>query len=80
MKISTKRTLTGAEAVVFIGLFITVVGLLSLWTERNLEFWFTYFKGVPVEVHYGLAFLLTLMLNGFMFALNIFFEILRLAV
>ena len=68
----------------FVWLFVIVVlGFLlvvpvSLWTDRNLEFYLSLLKGVAVKVPFILSLLLTIILNGVALALNIVFEIIRL--
>jgi len=68
----------------FVWLFVIVVlGFLlvvpvSLWTDRNLEFYLSLLKGVAVKVPFILSLLLTIILNGVALALNIVFELIRL--
>ena len=54
--------------------------LLSLWTDRNLEFWLSYFKGNPITVPGWMSFVLTVVLNGVILVANIVGELLRLVV
>lgn len=58
---------------------LVLFACLGVWTERNLEFWLAYFKGVPVDVPFWLAFLLSLVLNGLIVGINLISEIIRLA-
>ena len=45
--------------------------VFSFWTQSNLNFWLSYFKGTAVYVPYWLSFLLTLVLNGVIFVANL---------
>jgi len=81
MKVTLKKgNYTGGTALAIIVVFAGVFALLALWTDRNLEFWLSYFSDKPVEVSYWLSFLLTLVLNGFIVVANVVLEILRLIV
>ena len=58
---------------------ITVITwFLSLWTDRNLEFWLTYFKGEQVDVPMWLSIVTTIVLNGVIITLNILTELFKL--
>lgn len=57
----------------------TIIYLLSLWTDRNLEFWLSRIKGMPVDVPLWMSFLTTLLLNGLIVPLNLVSELVRLA-
>jgi Ca2+/Na+ antiporter len=43
-----------------IALYLGIVALLALWTDRNLDFWATYVKGVEVDVPYWVAFIVSI--------------------
>lgn len=43
------------------GFYFGIVYLLSLWTDRNLDFWFSYFKGAEVDIPQWISFLTTLL-------------------
>ncbi len=66
-------------------MFIVVLGSLvlgvlfgfPLWTQRNLDFWISHFKGHAVHVPYWLAFIAGWALNGFALLGNIIAEIAR---
>lgn len=61
----------------FLGIVI-VIGLpLTLWTDRTLDFWLTYFKGEVVNVPFWLSFLATIILNAASLILNVLSEIIR---
>jgi hypothetical protein len=57
-----------------------IVWFLSLWTDRNLEFWFEYLKGTPVDVPMWMSVIVTIVLNGVIVAANILTELFKLAV
>lgn len=61
MKYTTATTGAGLGCLSMIGFYLGVVYLLSLWTDRNLDFWFSYFKGTPVDVPQWISFLTTLL-------------------
>jgi uncharacterized membrane-anchored protein len=67
---------------VLFGLIIVplLIGLLALWTNSNLDFWISYFKGHAVHVPYWMAFLLTLCTNVAGIAGNLIAQIARYAV
>jgi len=52
----------------------------SLWTDRNLDFWFTYFKGVPTDIPMWLSVLTTIILNGAALVGNILAELFKFIV
>jgi hypothetical protein len=65
----------------FIGIFAfwgTLVALMTVWTDRTLDFWMTYAKGAPVDVPYWISFIMTIVLNGAMMLVNILTELFRL--
>ena len=67
-------------SLVFFGLvfYFLVVCLLSLWTDRNLEYMLSEIKNRPVEVHGGLSFLATLLAPAALL-FNVIVEIYRAA-
>lgn len=65
---------------VWFGIVIGIFYLLSLWTDRNLEFWLSYSKGQPVEVPQWLSFVLTVLLNGVIVLANVISELVRLVI
>jgi len=74
-----------ASGHVFVGcavLFTLISGILyaiSLWTESNLEFWLSKYKGEPVDVPFWMALVISLVLNGLTIPINIVSEIISLA-
>ena len=65
----------------FIGILAfwgTIVVLMTLWTDRTLDFWMTYAKGATVDVPFWLSFIMTIVLNGAMMLVNILTELFRL--
>lgn len=65
---------------VYFSILIGVAYLLSLWTDRSLEFWLSYTKGKPVDVPQWLSFVLTVVLNAVILTANIVSELIRLVV
>ena len=65
---------------IYFSIMIGVAYLLSLWTDRSLEFWLSYAKGKPVEVPQWLSFVLTVVLNAVIVTANIVSELVRLVV
>jgi hypothetical protein len=56
---------------------VAVILLVSWWTNSNLDFWISYFKGHAVHVPYFLSVLLTIVLNGVDLLLNVVASIAR---
>ena len=63
----------------FSSIGIGIIYLISLWTDRNLDFWFSYFKGVPVDVPQWLSFVATLF-APISIPANIIMELARFAI
>ena len=68
-------------------LFFTILAILvvlivpiSLWTDRTLDFWCTYFSHHVVNVPIWMSCLVTFIGNGIIFLLNLISEIARLCV
>ena len=66
-------------------LFVVVVlGLLiipiSLWTNRNLDFWISHFKGEAVDVPMWISVVSSIVLNAVIVAANLLAEIARFLV
>lgn len=51
---------------------------LSVWTDRSLDFWYSYFKEVEMNFPYWISFIFTVILNAASFLFNIVTEILRI--
>jgi len=67
--------------IAIVGAFILgTVYLMTLWTDTNLEFVLSHFKGIQVEVPMWLSFLCTLIGNGAALLFNIIVEIIKLIV
>ena len=64
----------------YIMLIIIVVALVSIWTNRTLDFWLTHFSHHTVNVPAWLSILVTIIGNGFMFAINVISEVARLCI
>ena len=58
---------------------LTLLYVLSLWTDRTLDFWATYFAQHAVDIPMWLSILLTFIGNGIIFGLNVISEIVRIA-
>jgi len=56
---------------------VLIIGLLSLWTDRNLEYYLSMYKGEAVDIPYAISVLITIVLNAVIFGLNVLGEILR---
>jgi len=69
----------GSVFVVWFLIMIGPVALISLWTQRNLDFWLSQWNHHAVHVPYWASFLATFILNGVVLAGNIVGEIVRLA-
>lgn len=63
--------------ILFIPIIVLMVGL-TMWTDRTLDFWCTYFTHHVVNVPMWLSFLVNCLLNGFIWVLNVVSEIARL--
>jgi uncharacterized protein with PQ loop repeat len=59
--------------------FGLVLWLLSSWTDRNLDFWFSYFKGTPVDIPMWISVIATIVFNGPGIIINLIAEILKYA-
>lgn len=65
---------------VLVAIVPAIIWFISLWTDRNLEFWLTYFKGEQVDVPMWMSVVVTIVLNGIIFAANILTELYRLVI
>ena len=72
---NTKQELV--SAVIILLLVAAAMYGMTIWTDRNLEFAISYFKGVPVEIPTWLSFLAALVLNAIALAFNVICEIAR---
>jgi len=52
---------------------------MSFWTDRNLDFWLTHFKGETVDCPFWLSFVASILAPVSLF-LNLVGEIVRMAV
>jgi hypothetical protein len=50
--------------------------ILALWTDRNIDFWLTYFKGFETNCPYWLSLIATI-LGPFPFIFNVLSELAR---
>lgn len=66
--------------VVLVAIVPALIWTISLWTDRNLDFWMTYFKGEAIDVPMWISVIVTIVLNGAAIAGNIIGELLRLLV
>jgi len=60
---------------VMLAVYSGIVLLLSLWTDRTLDFWLTYFKDTPINCPYWLSVLTTFFLSPIVFGCNFISEI-----
>ena len=77
----TKKGFTLVELLIVIAMVAIIPAIvfgLSLWTDRNMDFALTWFKGVPVNCPMWLSVIITIVGNGLTLAFNIIMEILRL--
>ena len=65
---------------VWILLIVPLLILVTIWTDRSLEFWLAFAKGTMVEVPWYLSFLMTMILNGFAVPFNLLTELFRLTI
>lgn len=73
-------TIKGSTITVLLIFYTAIVWLVSLWTDRNLDFWVSQIKGEVVDVPMWLSFIVTFIGNGFIIAANILAEIAKFAV
>jgi hypothetical protein len=78
MKSSRGATAFNFSIPVFLIVFNLLVAL-SLWTERNLEFWLSRYKGSEVDLPFWMSAVLSVVLSVIVVAANIVSEILRMA-
>ena len=64
----------------FVGCGCLIALLFSWWTDMQLDYWVSYFKGEQVDVPFILAFLLNLFLGVIMLVLDVVGEIGKLVV
>lgn len=57
-----------------------IVGLLTWWTDSNIDYWLTHFKGVETNCPWYLSLLATVGSGGLCIPLNIISEIAALFV
>lgn len=57
---------------------LLILVLVSFWTDRNLDFWLTHFKGHPVDCPFWLSCLVTIVGNGVILLANVIGEVARL--
>lgn len=63
---------------VFLSFFCFIIFLLSCWTDRNIEFWATHFKGESVDCPFWLSVAVTIVANGVCILCNVIAEVARL--
>ena len=71
---------SGSELFGLLCFYIFVVGGVSFWTDRNLDFWVSQIKGEEVNIPYWLSFIITFICNGFIIVANLLAELARFAV
>lgn len=62
-----------------LGVWAGLAALLGIWTDRNLDFWVSHYKGVPTDIPFLLSWLASLPLP-ITFVANIIAEIARFAI
>ena len=70
---------TPIGCVAMLGFYLGIVYLLSLWTDRNLDFWFSYAKGFEVDIPQWISFLATIF-APISVPVNILMELFKFAV
>ena len=70
-----KTAYSGLSLTIIIGLLYP----LSLWTDRNLDYFVSLIKGESVDVPFWLSVVVTILLNAVIVVSNIIAEISRLA-
>lgn len=61
----------------FVILFLIIWLPLSMWSDRNLDFWISHFKGEAADVPFWVSALATLAGNGLALIANLIGEICR---
>ena len=65
---------------VVVVLFLVITYPLAMWTDSNLDFWFTYFKDAPVDIPFGWSYAATLLLPPIAITGNLIMSLARFAV
>jgi hypothetical protein len=76
-RIRSGQSLTGC--LIILCLWLLIVWALSSWTDRNLDFWLTYFKGETIDCPFWLSTVVTFLAPVALF-LNVIGEVARLCV
>lgn len=61
-------------------IYATIIAAVTMWTDRNMDYWVTYLKEEPTDVPYWVSFVVTFVLNGFILFLNTVAEVAKLFV
>ncbi len=69
---------SGIGCTIYLGFWAACSLLMSLWTQRNVDFWFSRFAGHPVHCPLWLAWIATFVLNGIALAFDVIGELARL--
>ncbi len=75
-----KQEKTAAESGIACLGFLLVMFILSFWTDRNLDFWLSHFKGQPVHCPFWMSVIVTILGNGVILLANVLGEVCRLCV
>ena len=78
--ISGKGNFSSKKLVIIILIMAVPCYFIARWTDNNLEFWLSYFKGIYTPVNNWLSLILTVVLNAFAVLANIISEICKLLV
>ena len=61
--------------VIILMIYAAIMGLMTFWTDRNLDFWISHFKGEDVDVPTWLSLVASVVGGPIMLTLNLIGEI-----
>jgi len=61
-------------------IIMAINAVVALWTDRNLDFWVSHFKGEQTDIPYWLSFIVTMIGNGVILLANVVAEVARFAI
>ena len=61
---------------IYLILFIPV----AFWTDSNLDFWLSYIKKTSIDIPFYVSYIVSVILNGIILAINIILSLLRYAI
>jgi len=62
---------------IYLMLLLSFGAILGLWTDRNMDFWVSHFKGVDTDVPFWISWILSTIFNAFALAANVVAEVIR---